>query len=114
MARSLRSLSGSIAAAPTHRAIFAPHPKMSACHQPLSQRQPGLACDPHLNHAGFIAAGGLESTDDIGLMARHWAHGSVMQDGQETRLIWKEVEPGKIKLTTELHRDQEAEFIALV
>ena len=62
---------------------------------------------------GFIAAGGLESVDDIGLMARHWAHGSVMQDGEETRLIWKEVEPGKIKLTTELHRDQEAEFIAL-
>ncbi|HEY1413263.1 MAG TPA: MobF family relaxase, partial [Rhodopila sp.] len=62
---------------------------------------------------GFIAAGGLESADDIGLMAKHWAQGTVMQDGQETKLIWKEVEPGKIKLTTELHRDQEAEFIAL-
>ena len=62
---------------------------------------------------GFIAAGGLESAADIGLMAWHWAHSTVTQDGQETRLIWKEVEPGKIKLTTELHRDQEAEFIAL-
>ena len=62
---------------------------------------------------GFIAAGGLENADDIGLMARHWANSTVMQDGQETRLIWKEVEPGKIKLTTELHRDQEAEFIQL-
>src|SRR5271163_2821092 len=51
MARSLRSLSGSIAAAPTYRAIFAPHPKTSACHHPFSPRQPGLACDPHLNHA---------------------------------------------------------------
>src|SRR5271166_3713571 len=56
MARSLRSLSGSIAAAPTHRAIFAPHPKTSACHHSLSQRQPGLACDPHLNHTRFFAA----------------------------------------------------------
>src|SRR5208283_4404610 len=60
MARSLRSLSGSIAAAPTHRAIFAPHPKTSACHHPLSQRQPGLACDPHLNHADRLA-----STPDV-------------------------------------------------
>jgi conjugative relaxase-like TrwC/TraI family protein len=62
---------------------------------------------------GFIAAGGLESTDDIGLMAKHWANGTVMQDGKETKLIWKEVEHGKIKLTTELHRDQEAELIDL-
>lgn len=62
---------------------------------------------------GFIAAGGLESTDDISLMAKHWAHGTVMQNGQETKLIWKEIEHGKIKLTTELHRDQEAEFIGL-
>src|SRR5271166_3544025 len=74
MARSLRSLSGSIAAAPTHRAIFAPHPKTSACHHPLSQRQPGLACDPHLNHAlielhpdagGFRLALGTSSGRDI-------------------------------------------------
>src|SRR5271165_3882975 len=59
MGRSLRSLSGSIAAAPTHRAIFAPHPKTSACHHPLSQRQPGLACDPHLNHACFRTPDGI-------------------------------------------------------
>jgi phage/plasmid primase-like uncharacterized protein len=62
---------------------------------------------------GFIAAGGLDSTDDIGVMAKHWANTSVLQDGAETKLIWKEVERGKIKITTELHRDQEKELIAL-
>jgi phage/plasmid primase-like uncharacterized protein len=62
---------------------------------------------------GFIAAGGLDSTDDIGVMAKHWATAGVMQDGRETKLIWKEVERGKIKITTELHRDQETELIAL-
>ena len=62
---------------------------------------------------GFIAAGGLESTDDIGTMARHWATAGVLQDGHETKLLWKEVERGKIKITTELHRDQETELIGL-
>jgi phage/plasmid primase-like uncharacterized protein len=61
---------------------------------------------------GFIAAGGLENADDIGVMAKHWANTSVLQDGAETKLIWKEV-TGKIKITTELHRDQELELIAL-
>jgi phage/plasmid primase-like uncharacterized protein len=62
---------------------------------------------------GFIAAGGLETTDDIGEMAKHWAKAGVMQDGQETKLIWKEAERGKIRITTELHRDQESELIDL-
>ena len=62
---------------------------------------------------GFIAAGGLDSTDDIGAMATHWATAGVMQDGRETKLIWKEVERGQIKITTDLHRDQEIELIGL-
>src|SRR5271163_3374318 len=53
MARSLRSLSASVAAAPTHGAIFTPHPKKSACHHPLRQRQPASVCIPPLNHARF-------------------------------------------------------------
>jgi conjugative relaxase-like TrwC/TraI family protein len=61
----------------------------------------------------FIAAGGLESTDDIGAMTKHWAKAGVLQDGQETKLIWKEVGRGQIKITTELHRDQENELIDL-
>nr|WP_294516040.1 MobF family relaxase [uncultured Rhodopila sp.] len=62
---------------------------------------------------GFIAAGGLDSTDDVGAMAKHWAAAGVMQDGRETKLIWKEVERGQIKITTDLHRDQETELIGL-
>ncbi len=62
---------------------------------------------------GFIAAGGSDSTDDIGIMVRHWAKVGVLQDGQDTKLIWKETERGGVKITTELHRDQEQELIDL-
>jgi phage/plasmid primase-like uncharacterized protein len=62
---------------------------------------------------GFIAAGGLATTDDIGAMVKHWVNGGVVQDGQWTKLLWKEVERGKIKITTQLHRDQESELIDL-
>lgn len=61
---------------------------------------------------GFIAAG-IENTDDVGAMMRHWAKGSVHQDGKWTKLMWREGARNSIKLTTELHRDQEAELIAL-
>ncbi len=61
---------------------------------------------------GFIAAG-IEGTDDIGSMMKRWAAGGVQQDGQWTKLLWKEVERGTVRMTTELHRDQEAELIAL-
>lgn len=61
---------------------------------------------------GFMVAG-LETTADIGAMMKHWAKGSVVQDGQHTKLIWKEAERGRVKLTTELHRDQERELIGL-
>jgi phage/plasmid primase-like uncharacterized protein len=62
---------------------------------------------------GFIAAGGSDSTADIGILVRHWAKAGVLQDGQDTKLIWKETERGGIKITTELHRDQEQELIDL-
>jgi conjugative relaxase-like TrwC/TraI family protein len=62
---------------------------------------------------GFIAAGGSDTTDDIGILVRHWAKAGVLQDGQDTKLIWKETERGGIKITTELHRDQELELIDL-
>ncbi len=51
MARSLRSLPGSPAAAPTARSILAPHLKTSGCHHPPRQRQPSFPCDLALNHA---------------------------------------------------------------
>src|SRR4051794_4696840 len=50
MARSLRSLSASSAAAPTHRSILAPHLKKPGYHHPPRQRQLGSACDPDLNY----------------------------------------------------------------
>ena len=61
---------------------------------------------------GFIAAG-LESADDLGAMMQHWAAGGVRQEGQWTKLLWQEAERGRVRLTTELHRDQESELIAL-
>lgn len=61
---------------------------------------------------GFIAEG-MESTDDMNAMARHWATATVMQDGEETRLAWRVVENGRVKLTTELHRAREDELVAL-
>src|SRR4249919_1719515 len=53
MARSRRSLSGSLAATPTLRSMLAPHPKKSGCHRQPRQRQTGSACNPALNHAQY-------------------------------------------------------------
>lgn len=61
---------------------------------------------------GFISAG-LESTADIGAMMKHWAAGGVQQDAGWTKLLWREVRPGVVSMTTELHRDQEAAVVAL-
>ena len=52
-------------------------------------------------------------TADLGVMMLQWACRGVEQDGQATRLLWQEREPGRVQLTTELHRDQEAELIRL-
>ncbi len=61
---------------------------------------------------GFIAAG-LETTADMGAMMKHWAQSAVQQDGRWTKLIWREAEGGRVKLTTELHRDQEDQLVHL-
>ena len=61
---------------------------------------------------GFIAAG-IESTDDIGALTQAWARDGVQQDGQHTKLLWRQVDKHRVKLTTELHRDQEAELVGL-
>ena len=61
---------------------------------------------------GFIAAG-LETTADMGAMMKHWAQSAVQQDGRWTKLIWREAEGGRIKLTTERHRDQEDQLVHL-
>lgn len=61
---------------------------------------------------GFIAAG-IESTDDIGALTQAWARDGVQQDGQRTRLLQRPVDKHRVRITTELHRDQEAELVRL-
>ena len=61
---------------------------------------------------GFIA-GLIESTDDISALTGRWARDGVQQDGQRTRLLVREVDSHRVRITTELHRDQEAELVRL-
>lgn len=61
---------------------------------------------------GFIAAG-IESTDDIGALTKAWARDGVRQDGQHTRLLQRQVDKHRVRITTELHRDQESELVRL-
>jgi len=61
---------------------------------------------------GFIAAG-IESTDDIGALTQAWAHDGVQQDGRRTGLLWRQVDKHRVRITTELHRDQETELVSL-
>ena len=61
---------------------------------------------------GLIAAG-IESTDDVGTLTKAWARDGVQQGAQRTRLLWRQVDKHRVKLTTELHRDQEAELVEL-
>ena len=61
---------------------------------------------------GFIAAG-IDSIDDLKAMMGQWASGGVLQDGKWTQLMWREGAGNQVRLTTELHRDQETALIAL-
>lgn len=67
---------------------------------------------------GFIAEGmGASAVADMGAMMRQWAaadeSGGVVQDGAWTKLVWHEMPGGRVRITTELHRDQEQELIDL-
>ena len=62
---------------------------------------------------GLIASRGAREAADVDAVTRHMAKGTVLQDGKATRLLWREVGQGRVKITTELHRDQEAEVIGL-
>jgi len=61
---------------------------------------------------GFIAAG-IESTDDISALTQAWARDGVQQDGRRTGLLWRQVDKHRVRITTELHRDQETELVSL-
>jgi phage/plasmid primase-like uncharacterized protein len=69
--------------------------------------------DVRLAAARGLIAAGIESTDDVGALTEAWARGGVEQDGQRTRLISRQVDSHRVKITTELHRDQEAELVSL-
>jgi hypothetical protein len=62
---------------------------------------------------GHIASGGISDSADIGTVTRAMVKRGVVQEGQETKLVWRHFGRGVVKLTTELHRDGEEEVIRL-
>ena len=56
---------------------------------------------------------GIEGTDDVKALTRAMVARGVRQDGKWTKVIWTEIAGGRVKLTTELHADQERELIDL-
>ncbi len=69
--------------------------------------------DVRLAAARGLIAAGIEGTDDVGALTKAWARDGVQQDGRRTRLMWRQVDNHRVKITTELHRDQEGELVAL-
>jgi len=69
--------------------------------------------DVRLAAARGLIAAGIEGTDDVGALTRAWARDGVQQDGQRTALLWRPVDKHRVRITTELHRDQEAELVHL-
>ena len=65
-----------------------------------------------LQAARGLIAHGIASADDIGAVTRIMAREGVVQDGRPTRLLWSG-DGARGRITTELHRDQEAELIRL-
>ncbi|TCZ61141.1 MobF family relaxase [Roseicella aquatilis] len=61
---------------------------------------------------GLIAEG-LRDTGEVSVVAGMMAARGVRQDGRMTRLLWREDGDGRARVTTELHRDQEAEVVRL-
>lgn len=62
---------------------------------------------------GLIAAGGITDATEVDAVTRAMARRGVRQDGRDTRLLWRDIGQGRVKITTELHRDQELEVIRL-
>ncbi len=69
--------------------------------------------DVRLAAARGLIAAGIESTDDIGALTKAWARDGVQQDGRRTGLLWRQVDKHRVRITTELHRDQETELVGL-
>ena len=56
---------------------------------------------------------GSNDTDDISKVTRILAEQGVLQEGRKTTLLWSNDMSARVKVTTALHRDQEAELIQL-
>lgn len=80
----------------------------------LQKRAVVMGTDARLAAARALIEWGMKTTADIGELTRAMARRGVMQDGRMTRLIWREAEAGRTKITTELHRSQEAELVGLM
>lgn len=80
----------------------------------LRQRAVIQGTDARLAAARALIEWGMEKVEDIGALTRAMATRGVMQDGHLTKLLWREAEAGRTKITTELHRDQETELVGLM
>lgn len=81
--------------------------------QDLMKRAVITGAEVRLACARALIAAGAETVDDIGVLARGLVKRGVRQAGEVTKLLWKELDFGRVKITTELHRDQEAKVISL-
>ncbi|PHK92880.1 aldehyde dehydrogenase [Pseudoroseomonas rhizosphaerae] len=82
----------------------------------LAQRAVVTGSDLRLAAARGLIAGGMETLEDLSAVTRAMARDGVRQDGQQTALLFRpgaSSRPERVRVTTALHRDQEAELIAL-
>lgn len=79
----------------------------------LMKRAVVTGADVRLACARALIEAGAEAVEDIRVLARGFVERGVRQAGQMTKMLWKEQGFGRVKVTTELHRDQEAEVIRL-
>ncbi|MBE7204576.1 MAG: relaxase domain-containing protein, partial [Parafilimonas terrae] len=69
--------------------------------------------DARLQAVRGLIKHGISTTDDISKVTRLMVQEGVRQDGKPTTLLWSDGGDARVKVTTALHRDQEAELIRL-
>lgn len=79
----------------------------------LDKRAVISGADVRLACARGLIEAGAEGVEDIRTLARGMGRRGVLQDGRLTKMLYREQGGGRLKVTTELHRDQEADVIRL-
>lgn len=79
----------------------------------LNKRAVVTGADVRAASARAMIEARAESVEDMRTLANGAAHRGVRQDGRMTKMLWREQANGQVKVTTELHRDQEEEVIRL-